>query len=80
MTREQAALARLLLVCGAWALGQTLTFGLSLGSVGIVIPVALAVGVFVLTEGLGRPGSGGDNVRYWRGRRIDDDERRGRWN
>ena len=40
----------------------------------------LALGVLVLTADLGRPrpGGGGD-LKYWRGRRIDD-ERRGRWN
>lgn len=79
VTREQAALLRLALACGAWAVGQTLTYGLALGTVGILVPVVLAVGVFAFTEDLGRPRDSGGNVRYWRGRRLDDDER-GRWN
>jgi hypothetical protein len=66
-------------VCAAWALGQTLSWGLALGTIGIVIPAALAVGVLVITEDLGRRRESGD-VKYWRGRRLDDEERRGRWN
>jgi hypothetical protein len=80
MTRERAAILRFVLICAAWAIGQTLTWYLSLGTFGVIIPVALALGVLVLTADLGRPrpGGGGD-LKYWRGRRIDD-ERRGRWN
>lgn len=79
MTRGQAAIVRFVLICVAWAVGQTLTWGLALGNVGVVIPAALAIGVLVLTEDLGRPrGPGG--LKYWRGQRVDDDERRGRWN
>lgn len=79
MTREQAALLRLGLACAAWAVGQTLTYGLSLGTVGMAVPVVLAVGVFAITDRLGEPRYGGGNVRYWRGRRTDENER-GRWN
>ena len=80
MTRERAAILRFVLICAAWAIGQTLTWYLSLGTFGVIIPAALALGVLVLTADLGRPrpGGGGD-LKYWRGRRIDD-ERRGRWN
>lgn len=83
MTRERAQIARLLLMCFAWAVGTVLTFGLGVSFANFVVPAALAVGVYVLTEDLGRPGGfgGGGDVKYWRGRRIDDDERRrGRWN
>ncbi len=83
MTREQAQIVRLLLMCAAWALGQTLTIGLGASYVDLVIPAALAIGVYVLTDDLGRGGygGGGGNAKYWRGRRVDDDERRrGRWN
>lgn len=79
MTRAQAAIVRFVLICTAWAVGQTLTWGLALGTIGVVIPAALAIGVLVLTADLGRPRSSG-GVKYWRGRRLDDDERRGRWN
>jgi hypothetical protein len=81
MTREQAAILRFVLICAAWAVGQTLTWYLSLGSLGVVIPAALALGALVLTADLGRPrANGGGNIKYWRGRRLDDDDRRGRWN
>ena len=80
MTRGQAATVRFVLICAAWAVGQTLISPLSLGTFGIVIPAALALGVLVLTADLGRPRASGGDVKYWRDRRVDDDERRGRWN
>ncbi|HEV8669758.1 MAG TPA: hypothetical protein VGS01_03370 [Candidatus Limnocylindria bacterium] len=80
MTRAQAAILRFVLICAAWAVGQTLTWGLAFGPIGVVIPAVLAVGVLVVTEDLGRPRPGGGDLKYWRGRRVDDDERRGRWN
>jgi len=80
MTRAQAAIVRFLLICVAWAIGQTLTWGVA-GPLGVVIPAALAIGVLVVTADLGRPrAGGGGDLKYWRGRRIDDDERRGPWN
>jgi hypothetical protein len=78
MSRSQAAVLRFGLICAAWAIGETLTWGLVLGNIGIVIPAALAIGVLVVTEDSGRPVRRGD-VKYWRGRQVDDD-RRGRWN
>jgi hypothetical protein len=80
MTRAQAAILRFVLICVAWAVGQTLTWGLTLGPLGVVIPAILAIGVLVVTEDLGRPPTSGGDLKYWRGRRVDDDERRGRWN
>jgi len=80
MTRGQAATARFVLICAAWAVGRTLTWGLSLDAVGAVIPAALAIGVLIVTADLGRPRASGGDVKYWRDRRVDDDERRGRWN
>ncbi len=80
MTRGQAAILRFVLICAAWAVGQTVTWILSLGTVGVVIPAALALGVLVLTQDLGRPRSPGGDLKYWRGRRVDDDTRPGRWN
>ena len=80
VTRQQAQLVRLLLMCAAWAGGQVLTFGLSVQGLDLVIPAALAIGVYVVTDHLGRPGIDKD-ARYWRGRRIDDDPpKRDRWN
>ncbi len=81
MTRQQAQLVRLLLMCAAWAAGQALTFGLSVHGVDLVVPAALAIGVYVVTEDLGRPRVNRSDTRYWRGRRIDDDPpKRDRWN
>jgi len=90
MRREQAQLVRLLLVCAAWAAGRTLLFGLpTLGwlhglGFDLVIPAGLAVGVYALTDDLGRGniggrGGGGGPPKYWRGQRIDD-KPRDRWN
>ncbi len=73
MTREQAAFARLLLACAAWAVGETLLYASpALGPFGFIVPAVLGVGVFALTQDLGRRRSSDDNVRYYRGRRIDD--------
>ena len=81
MTREQAQLVRLLLICVAWSVGQMLTIGIPIDLAGTVVPAALAIGVYVVTEDLGRARAGTGNVKYWRGRQIDDDDRRGgRWN
>ena len=79
MTREQAQLVRLVLMCLAWSLAQTLVLGISFGPLfDTVVPAIVAAGVYALTDDLGRPRVTGI-PRYYRGRRIDDD-RRGRWN
>ena len=75
MSREQAQLVRLLLMCLAWSIGQVLTIGLSLGPANVVIPAALAIGVYALSDDLGRPDLGAE-AKYWRGRRLDDDDPR----
>ena len=81
MTRQQAQLVRLLLMCAAWAAGQVLTFGLAIQGVDLVVPAALAIGVYVVTESLSRPRVDRADARYWRGRRIGDDPpKRDRWN
>ena len=81
VTREQAQLIRLLLMCVAWSIGQMLTIGLPIELANIVVPAALAVGVYVVTDDLGRPRvGGGGGAKYWRGQRVDEDDRRGRWN
>ena len=81
MTREQAQLVRLLLMCVAWSIGRTLTIGVPFDYADLVVPAALAIGVYAVTDDLGRPRVSGGAGRYWRGRSVDDDdERRGRWN
>lgn len=75
MTRGQTQIVRLVLMCLAWAVGTVITFGLGVSFADVVVPAALAVGVYVLTEDLGRPGGfggGGGTVKYWRGRQVDD--------
>jgi len=80
MTREQAAILRLVLVCIAWAIGQLLATGVPLPGADFVVPAALAIGVYVVSEDLGRRPAD-LNARYWRGRRIDEDDRGPRrWN
>jgi hypothetical protein len=69
-------------MCIAWTIGQMLTFGIAIQGFDVVIPAGLAIGVYIVTDDLGRPGFGGDGAsgsKYWRGRRIEDD-RRDRWN
>jgi hypothetical protein len=77
--REPAQVLRLLFVCAAWAIGQTLTLGLAIQGFDLIIPAALAIGVYVVTDDLGRPGYGGSlrgrDVKYWRGRPVDDEPR-----
>ena len=78
MRREQAQIVRLLLMCTAWAIGQMLTYGLSIQGFDLVIPAGLAIGVYVVTDDLGRPtfgGRGGGGAKYWRGRPVDDSRR-----
>lgn len=82
MTREQANLVRLLIMCAVWAAAEVVLLRLGLFDplTRIVVPAALAAAVYVLTDDLGRGGrSDGGAPRYWRGRRIDDDDKR-RWN
>ena len=89
MTHEQSQVLRLVLMCVAWSIGQTLTIGLGVSFVDLVVPAALAIGVYLLTEDLARPRFSRGDLKYWRGRPVDDaarrrsdeDERRGgRWN
>jgi len=77
VTRQQAQLVRLLLMCVAWAVGQVLAIAIPIDLADIVLPAALAILVYVITEDLGRPRFDRGEGKYWRGRRIDD-ERRGR--
>jgi hypothetical protein len=82
VTRAQAAIVRFVLICAAWAVGQTLAWGVAAGPIGVIMPAALAIGVLVVTEGLGRPRPSGGSAKYWRGQRVDDraDKGRDRWN
>lgn len=74
VTRGQAQVVRLVLVCAAWAVGETAALAIGARSVDVILAAVLALGVYVLTMGLGRPRFDGD-AKYWRGRRIDGDRR-----
>ena len=81
MTREQAALLRLLLMCVAWAVGGIIALAVAVPLADVVLPAALAALAYVVTGDLGRPRPGGADAKYWRGRRIDGGgPGRGRWN
>ena len=73
MTRDQAQLVRLLLICAAWAAGQVIVLASSLAGLDLIVPAALAIGVYLLTDGLGRPPFDRGDGKYWRGRRVDED-------
>jgi hypothetical protein len=72
--RERRAWVRFLIVIAAAAFGETFGFWQGLPFSDSLLPLAFGAGAFYLTMGLNAPryrGSG--NVRYWRGRPIDDD-------
>ena len=71
------AYPRLLLVCAAFALGETLAWMAGALDMAMLVGLAFGAGAYILTQDIGGGGSGGQG-RYWRGRRIDDDKRR--WN
>jgi len=79
----QAAYLRLLLICAAFAAGETAAWALEANSIGPTVGAILGAAVFVLTQDIDRPSRGGGRggeIRYWRGRRIDDDQGPRRWN
>ena len=72
------AYPRLLLVCAAFALGETLAWMAGALDMAMLVGLAFGAGAYILTQDIGRGGRNGGQGRYWRGRRIDDDKRR--WN
>ena len=83
MNPTQAAYIRLLLICAAFAAGETAARALGAYSVGTIVGAVLGAAVYVLTQDIDRPGRGGrrrGEIKYWRGQRIDDDEGPRRWN
>lgn len=69
--RERRAWIRFLIVVAAAALGETLAIALRLPSADLLMPLLFGAAAFALTARLGAPRARGE-VRYWRGRRIDD--------
>jgi hypothetical protein len=74
MDRERRAWVRFLIVVAAAAFGETIGFWQRLPSSDLLLPLLFGGAAYYLTMGIGGPRYRRDgNVRYWRGRRIDDD-------
>lgn len=69
---------RLLVICFAWSLGAVLVYAFAAFGLETIVPALFAIAAFVLTRDEIAPGGGGGNVKYWRGRRVDD-RSRDRW-
>jgi len=72
--RERRTWLRLLIVVLAGAAGETLGIALGLPSADLLLPLLFGGAAYYLTAGMDppfRPRRGGE-VKYWRGRRIDD--------
>ncbi|HEV8470043.1 MAG TPA: hypothetical protein VGR46_10580 [Candidatus Limnocylindria bacterium] len=83
MNPTQATYLRLLLICAAFAAGETAAWALGAYSVGLIVGAILGAAAYVLTQDIDRSGRGGrrrGEIRYWRGRRIDEDDGPRRWN
>ena len=70
--RERWAWIRFLIVVVAAAAGETIGIWQQLPSSDLLMPLLFGGAAYYLTMGLNGPRSRGGNVRYWRGRRIDD--------
>ena len=72
--RERRAWARLVIVVAAAALGETIGIWERLPFPDSVLPLLFGAAAFYLTMGMTAPRyRSNGNVRYWRGRRIDED-------
>ena len=69
-----AAYSRLLLICAAFAAGETAASAIGAYDVGSTVGLVLAVVAYVLTQEVDRPRRGRGELKYWRGRRVDDRE------
>ena len=82
-TLVNQALWRLLLICAAAAAGETIAYQLEASGVIMWVGLVFGAAAYILTQDQGRPRSGGGRrgeIRYWRGRKIDDDDGPRRWN
>ena len=74
MDRERRAWIRFLVVIAVAALGETIGIWQRLPSSDLLLPILFGGAAFYLTMGLTAPRyRSNGNVRYWRGRKIDDD-------
>ena len=69
--RERRAWLRFLIVIAAAALGETIGIWQRLPSSDLLLPLLFGGAAFYLTMGLSAPRRP-DNVRYWRGRKLDN--------
>jgi hypothetical protein len=74
VSATRTAYLRLLLVCAAFAGGQTAAWAVGAFQVGTLVGAVLGAAAFVLTQDLDRPRTGRGEIKYWRGRRVDDDD------
>ena len=75
------ALWRLLVICVAAAAGETIAYQLELYNEVMWVGLLFGAATYILTQDLDRPRPGSGRrgeIRYWRGRRIDDDDERPR--
>ena len=71
------ALWRLLLICAVAAGGETIAYQLEAYDIATWVAVVVGAGAYILTQDLDRPRPRGERrgeIRYWRGRRVDDDD------
>ena len=71
------ALWRLLLICAAAAAGETIAFQLQAYDVVMWVGLVFGAAAYIFTQDLDRPRSGSGRrgeIKYWRGRQIDDDD------
>jgi uncharacterized membrane protein AbrB (regulator of aidB expression) len=74
MDRERRAWLRFLIVIAAAALGETIGIWQRLPSSDLLLPLLFGGAAFYLTVALTAPRyRRNGNVRYWRGRKIDDE-------
>ena len=71
------ALWRLLVICVAAAAGETIAYQLDAYDIVMWFGIFFGAAAYLLTQDLDRPRRSGGRrgeVKYWRGRQIDDDD------
>jgi hypothetical protein len=71
------ALWRLLLICAVAAAGETIAYQLGWYTEVMWMGLLFGAGAYLFTQDLDRPrprGGRRGEIKYWRGRRIDDDD------
>ena len=77
------ALWRLLLICAAAAAGETIAYQFEAYGVVMWLRVLFGAAAYIFTQDLDRPrppGGRRGEIKYWRGRKIEDDDRPQRLN